>query len=59
MSEMSPFMTWLVIINITGFILYLINTLLYRFTAEGQIDAVLTIVSLLGGSLGIVVSILI
>lgn len=59
MSEMSPFMTYLVIINITGFILYLINTLLYRFTAEGQIDAVLTIVSLLGGSLGIVVSILI
>ena len=52
-------MTYLVIINITGFILYLINTLLYRFTAEGQIDAVLTIVSLLGGSLGIVVSILI
>ena len=43
MSEMSPFMTYLVIINITGFILYLINTLLYRFTAEGQIDAVLTI----------------
>ena len=59
MSEMSPFMTYLVIINITGFILYLINTFLYRFTAEGQIDAVLTIVSLLGGSLGIVVSILI
>lgn len=59
MSEMSPFMTYLVIINITGFILYLINTLLYRFTAEGQIGAVLTIVSLLGGSLGIVVSILI
>lgn len=59
MSEMSLFMTYLVIINITGFILYLINTLLYRFTAEGQIDAVLTIVSLLGGSLGIVVSILI
>lgn len=59
MSEMSPFMTYLVIINITGFILYLINTLLYQFTAEGQIDAVLTIVSLLGGSLGIVVSILI
>jgi len=59
MSEMSLFMTYLVIINITGFILYLINTLLYRFTAEGQIDAVLTMVSLLGGSLGIVVSILI
>lgn len=35
------------------------NTLLYRFTADGQIDAVLTIVSILWGSLGIVLSILI
>ena len=59
MWGMSPFMTYLVIINIAGFLLYLINTILYRFTAEGQIDAVLTIVSLLGGSLGIVLSILI
>lgn len=59
MWGMSPFMTYLVIINVAGFLLYLINTLLYRFTAEGQIDAVLTIVSLLGGSLGIVLSILI
>lgn len=59
MWGLSPFMTYLVIINIIGFLLYLVNTLLYRFTAEGQIDAVLTIVSLLGGSLGIVLSILI
>ena len=59
MWELSPFMTYIVIINIIGFLLYLVNTLLYRFTAEGQIDAVLTIVSILGGSLGIVLSILI
>lgn len=59
MWGLSPFMTYIVIINIIGFLLYLLNTLLYRFTAEGQIDAVLTIVSLLGGSLGIVLSILI
>lgn len=59
MWGLSPFMTYLVIINIIGFLLYLANTLLYRFTDEGQIDAVLTIVSLLGGSLGIVISILI
>lgn len=52
-------MTYLVIINIAGFILYLVNTLLYRMTADGQIDAVITVVSLLGGSLGIVISILI
>lgn len=59
MCELSPFITYLVIINIIGFLLYLVNTLLYRFTEEGQIDAVLTIASLLGGSLGIVLSILI
>lgn len=59
MCGLSPFMTYIVIINIIGFLLYLVNTLLYRFTAEGQIDAVLTIVSILGGSLGIVLSILI
>lgn len=35
------------------------NTLLYRFTTKGQIDVVLTIASLLGGALGIVLAILI
>ncbi len=59
MWGLSPFMTYIVIINIIGLLLYLVNTLLYRFTAECQIDAVLTIVSILGGSLGIVLSILI
>ncbi len=59
MWGLSPFMTYLIIINIVGFILYLINALLYRFTPDGQIDAVITIASLLGGSLGIVLSILI
>ena len=59
MWRLSPFMTYLVIINIAGFILYLVNTLLYRMTADGQIDAVITVVSLLGGSLGIVILILI
>jgi len=57
--ELSPFSYYLIIINIAGFALYLINTLLYRFTADGQIDVVITIISLLGGSLGIVLSILI
>jgi uncharacterized membrane protein YsdA (DUF1294 family) len=42
-----------------GFFMFLINTLLYRYTAEKQIDTILTITSLLGGSLGIVFSILI
>lgn len=37
---------------------FAINTWLYSHTAEEQIDAVLTITSLLGGSLGIVLSFL-
>ena len=59
MWGLSPFMTYLVTINIAGFILYLVNTLLYRMTADRQIDAVITVVFLIGGSLGIVISILI
>ena len=49
---------YLIAANIIGFILYGINMFLYNHTANGQIDAVLTIVSLLGGSLGIVLFIL-
>lgn len=49
---------YLIGINILGFILYGINTLLYRFTADAQIDTLLTITSLLGGSLGMVLCIL-
>ncbi len=54
----GTFEYYLIAINVLGFILYGINTLLYRFTENGQIDTVLTITSLLGGSLGIVLCIL-
>ena len=56
--ELGRFEYYLIAVNIIGFILYLINTWLYSHTAEGQIDTVLTITSLIGGSLGIVLSIL-
>lgn len=59
MWGLNPPITYLVIINIIGFILFLVNTLLYCFTVEGQIDSVLTIAALLGASLGIVLAILI
>lgn len=49
---------YLIAANIIGFILYGVNMFLYNHTASGQIDAMLTIVSLLGGSLGIVLFIL-
>jgi len=50
---------YLIIINVIGFILFAVNTWLYSNTAEGQVDKFLTITSLLGGSLGILISILI
>ncbi len=59
MWGLSGLMTYLIIINAVGFIAFLINTVLYTFTEEGQIDILLTIVSLAGGSLGIVLAILI
>lgn len=56
--ELSRFDYYLIAINAIGFILYLVNTWLYSHTEEGQIDRILTITSLLGGSLGIVIAIL-
>lgn len=45
-------------INLIGFVLYLINMALYRFTENGEVDSLLTIASLLGGSAGILLAIL-
>ena len=50
---------YLIIINIVGFILFAVNIWLYTNTSEGQVDKFLTIVALLGGSVGILFSILI
>lgn len=49
---------YLIAINIIGFVCFLINTWLYSHTADKQIDTVLTILSIMGGSLGIVIGIL-
>ena len=49
---------YLIIINIVGFILFTFNTWLYSHTEDQQIDTILTIVSLLGCTLGIVLSIM-
>lgn len=57
--EVSAFSIYLIIINIVGFLLFIINTLLYKYTEDKQVDTGLTIISLLGGSLGIVLSIMI
>lgn len=56
--HIARFDYYLIAINAIGFIMYLVNTWLYSHTADGQIDKALTITSLLGGSLGIVLAIL-
>jgi uncharacterized membrane protein YsdA (DUF1294 family) len=50
---------YLIIINVIGFILFAVNTWLYSHTAQKQVDNALTITSLLGGSVGILLSIMI
>ena len=54
---MKTFEKYLVIINIIGFLMYLINMWLYSHTKEGQVDKFLTILSLAGASPGILVAI--
>ena len=56
--DLGIFDYYLIFINVIGFILFAINTWLYSHTAEKQIDIFLTICSLLGGSFGIVIAIL-
>lgn len=56
--SLTPLDYYLIGVNLVGFILYLVNTWMYSHTADKEIDTVLTIVSLLGASLGIVLAIL-
>ena len=56
--ELGFYGYYLIIINILGFVLFIVNTWLYSHTADKQVDAALTIIAVLGGSLGILLSIL-
>lgn len=56
--NLSIFDYYLIGVNILGFILYLVNTWLYSHTADKEIDTILTIASIMGASLGIVLAIL-
>ena len=49
---------YLIGVNIIGFFLYLINMFLYSHTENAQIDAILIIGALIGGSAGILLAIL-
>lgn len=58
-GEMSYFVYYLIAMNVIGFILFAVNTWLYTYTLDGQIDKFLTVNCLLGGSVGILLSMLI
>lgn len=58
MFELRKLEYYLLVINAIGVLVYLINMLLYRHTVNGQIDVIVTIVSLLGGSAGMLLMIL-
>lgn len=55
---MGKFELYLIGINILGFVLYLINMWLYDHTTESNVDKLLTIASLFGGSAGPLLAIL-
>ena len=58
MFELGKLEYYLLVINAIGVLVFLINMLLYRHTVNGQIDVIVTIVSLLGGSAGMLLMIL-
>lgn len=56
---MDTFGYYLIGVNVVGFFIYLINMWLYSNTEKGQVDKLLTILSLIGGSFGILFAIVI
>ena len=50
---MNTIEKYLIAINIIGFLMYFINFLLYKYTKTANIDVLLTLLTLAGGSLGI------
>lgn len=56
--QLNYFDYYVIGINVIGFLVFLVNHLLYTFTDELQIDIVVTIVSIIGGSAGIILAML-
>lgn len=50
---MNAFEKYLIAINIIGFLMYFINFLLYKYTKSANIDVILSLLALAGGSIGI------
>ena len=55
---MSIFEKYILIITIVGFVMYLINMLMYKFSDSLNVDPLLTIIAIVGGSGGILLAIL-
>lgn len=50
---MNTIEKYLIVINIIGFLMYFINFLLYKYTKTANLDTLLTLLALVGGSAGI------
>ena len=50
---MNTIERYLIAINIISFLMYFINFMLYKYTKSANIDVILTLLALAGGSLGI------
>ena len=49
---MNVFEKYLIVVNVVGFLMYFISFLLYKLTKSVNVDKILILVSLAGGSLG-------
>ncbi|WP_455193935.1 DUF1294 domain-containing protein [Eubacterium ramulus] len=58
MIELGKVEYYLLAINVIGAVVYLINMFLYRHTSNGQINVIVTITFLLGGSAGMLLMML-
>lgn len=56
--DLGIFGYYLAVVNVIGFILYLLNMILYAYTENGHVDPVLTVCSSIGGAAGILLAIL-
>lgn len=57
--ELGGLEIYLIAVNVVGFILFAVNTWLYRHTEKGRVDGALNVAAFLGGTLGIFVSVLV
>lgn len=56
--EKEFWMYYFIIINIAGFLLFLLNTWFRKHTEKGKIDGILNVVSVMGGTAGVLLSML-